>query len=201
MCVNIYNIGTKYANLCGETEKEKNDLLEQMNLELGQNHERLRELEETISKLEAEKQEMQFMIDKLKESAVNQNIVNIVDEIKDCHFEILNLQSDRVSLRSNTEFQDSMLFSLSSAKKNQKFNESMGIKKKIEELKNAISFADVDVHAHLARKQSLEQELTEVIHKERMKSSQYSNLEKLANQVKTAYSCLISCLNFPFSHS
>lgn len=150
---------------------------------LDQSQARVKELEETCSRLEAQKQELLFTIEKLKESTVNKSIVNIIDEIKDCHFEIMRLQSERASLKNNTEFQDSVMFSFSGSKMSPKFSEPTGIRRKIEELKNAISTTDLDIQSKTARKQSLELELSEAIAREKVKSSQYNNLEKLTNQV------------------
>ena len=133
--------------------------------------------------LELQKQESQFVIDKLKESIVNQNIVNKIDEIKDCYFEIIRLQSERVSFGSNINSPDLTMFNFSSAKKNPKFNESTGIKRKMEELRNVISIVETDVQVKVARKLTLEQELSEMVSKEKIKSIQYNDLKKLAHQV------------------
>lgn len=145
--------------------------------------ERLSVLTEKYSRAETERQTMQFLVEKLREAVGSQDVLSIVDDIHHCHSEILALQAEKAGLRAECDAQEAKLVKLAGTETDERQTDSVAIRRRIEDFKDAISAVESRLHINTGKKLALEKELTKLVSREKAKSTQYNNLEKTNHQV------------------
>lgn len=152
-------------------------------------------LEEKAAKYEMEVQILEYLLHKYKEATSNKEIKEVLEEIKAIQLELTRLQKERTALRSEAESSEDRLSSLNStpAKRKmdspQRFRETTGIRRKLEEVKDTISTTDSNIDIYNTKKLALEKELNRLITSEKVRATNYFELEKENHQVVHKLTC------------
>ena len=146
--------------------------------------EQARLLEEKASKHEIESLALEHLLEKYKEAIINEEIIEILNEIKMFQLQLGRLQQERALLRAEVEVREGRINTLNSSPVKRKtdsparFREVAVIRRRLEEVKDTISTIESNADIYTTKKTALEKELNRLVSSEKARFANYHELEK-----------------------